>query len=195
MRLQRPFYERNVVQVARDLLGRHLVHYHATYGRLSGIIVETEAYRQDDTACHAHRRKTKRNAVMFGPAGHAYIYFVYGMHHMLNIVAEADGYAAAVLIRAIEPLEGVAAMQQMRGSKGQPDKVAMLTNGPAKLTKALSIDKSLNEVDMVQHDALWVEQGTAIDDANVQSGARIGIHYAEDEDRLAPWRFWVRTNA
>jgi len=191
MRLTKSFYERNAVLVARELPGKRLVRC-LNGERLSGTIVECEAYRQDDTACHAHRGMTQRNAVMFGPPGQTYVYFVYGMHFLLNIVAEQKGHAAAVLIRAIEPREGIETMQKLRGG-GKVGK--LLTGGPARLTQALAIDKSLNGTNLMDSDVLWVEENEAtIADTDIACGPRIGIGYAAEPDLLAPWRFWVRGN-
>jgi DNA-3-methyladenine glycosylase len=135
--LDRKFYERDTRQVARALLGKKLVRKIGR-GELSGMIVETEAYcGQADSACHAHRGKTLRNAVMFGKPGHAYVYFTYGMHFMLNLVTEEEGNPCAVLVRAIEPLTGKKEMEFRRKMAG-----VQLANGPAKLCQALGIDKS-----------------------------------------------------
>ena len=135
--LTRKFYARNTLKVARALLGAKLVR-RINGNELSGMIVETEAYcGERDSACHAHRGKTKRNAVMYGYPGHAYIYFTYGMHYLLNLVTEAEGNPCAVLIRAVLPLVGIEEMEARRKKKG-----AQLTNGPAKLCHALGIDKS-----------------------------------------------------
>ncbi len=190
MRLNEFFYAQDVVHVARALLGAHLVRAYAGE-RLVCRIVETEAYRQNDTACHAHRRKTERNAVMFGAPGHAYVYFVYGMHHMLNVVAEPEACAAAVLIRAVEPLDGITTMQRLRHTRHTN---RLLTGGPARLTQALAIDRSLNGTNLVSGDDLWIEAGPPLDDRMVARGMRIGIGYADEDDRLAPWRFWEQGN-
>ncbi len=216
-RLPREFFNRDALTVARGLLGMRLVRHYApssphTNGahnhRLSGIIVETEAYRQDDTACHAHRGKTASNAVMFGPPGFAYVYFVYGMHHMFNVVVEPEGCAAAVLVRALEPLEGIETIHTLRAQRtargrkrGKPKErkehrdPRFLTGGPARLTQALAIEKSsCNGVDLVEGEMVWVEQGAAIPDEQVACGPRIGIDYAAEHDRNAPWRLWVKGN-
>ncbi len=193
MRLSKGFYEQSAVEVARGLLGMVLVRHH-NGERLSGVIVEAEAYRQHDTACHAHRGPTKRNAVMFGAAGVAYVYFVYGLHHMFNVVAEPEGCASAVLIRALEPREGVETMQTLRGHTLALPPLPALTAGPARLTQALAIDRSLNGADVLRGGAIWIEAGEAVADADVQCGPRIGIGYAEEQDLQAPWRFWVRGN-
>lgn len=200
MRLPESFFARDACVVAQDLLGRHLVRL-LDGERLSGVIVEAEAYRQGDSACHAHRGMTKRNAVMFGAPGHAYVYFVYGLHHMFNVVVEPEGCAAAVLIRALEPREGIATMQARRGGRQKPGQVGkvgkvgkLLSGGPARLTEALAIDRSLNGADLMRGEVLWIEAGECVPEAEVECGARIGIGYASEQDRLAPWRFWIRKN-
>jgi DNA-3-methyladenine glycosylase len=182
--LDRKFYRRDTLQVARELLGKKLVR-HINGVELTGMIVETEAYcGQADSACHAHRGKTARNAVMFGEPGHAYVYFTYGMHYMLNLVTEAEGNPCAVLIRAIVPLIGIEAMEAHRKRKGSE-----LTNGPAKLCQALSIDKSLNGLDLTGGKELWVKDYKKIPDSTVITTPRIGIDYAHIKDKNAPWRF------
>jgi len=130
------FYARRVHDAARDLIGCRLLHK-----GVGGVIVETEAYEREDPACHAFRGMTERNRVMFGPPGKAYVYFTYGMHYLLNIVCEEEGEPAAVLIRALEPTDGIEVMRRRRSNvQGLPG----LTNGPAKLTQALAIGISLN---------------------------------------------------
>jgi DNA-3-methyladenine glycosylase len=149
------------------------------------MIVETEAYcGEADSACHAHRGKTPRNAVMFGEPGHAYVYFTYGMHYMLNLVTEAEGRPCAVLVRAILPLAGIEEMEVCRKRKG-----AELTNGPAKLCQAFSIDKALNGWDLTCGKELWVEDYKKIPAESIITTPRIGIDYAKKEHQDAPWRF------
>jgi DNA-3-methyladenine glycosylase len=183
-RLNRKFYERDTLKVARALLGKKLVR--RIDGReLSAMIVETEAYcGEADTACHAHRGKTPRNVIMFGEPGHAYVYFTYGMHYMLNLVTEEEGNPCAVLIRAVLPLTGIAQMEARRKRKGTD-----LTNGPAKLCQAFRIDKSLNGWDLTLGKELWVEAYKKIPAKSVITAPRIGIFYAHKEHRDAPWRF------
>lgn len=160
--------------------------------RLSGLIVETEAYiGQNDSACHASKGRTARTEVMFGPPGRTYVYLVYGMHYLLNLVTEPEGFPAAVLIRALEPLEGLAAMQARRPRITQ---ATNLTNGPGKLSQALDIDTALLNWDVTLGQKLWLEPGDPLPDAAVATGPRIGITNARPEDRAAPWRFWVRGN-
>ena len=188
--LRSAFFTRPTLTLARELLGRRLVRL-VDGQRLSGIIVETEAYiGETDTACHASKGRTPRTAVMFGPPGYAYVYLIYGMYHMLNIVTEAEGFPAAVLIRAIEPVEGLEQMQARRGRQ----RGANLTNGPGKLCKALAIDRGLNGSPLALEAGLWLEEGTPVSQANVATGPRVGIDYAAPEDRAAPWRFWVHGN-
>ena len=151
--LDRKFYRCGTLQVARTLIGKKLVRQ-INGLELAGMIVETEAYcGESDSACHAHRGITPRNAVMFGEPGHAYVYFTYGMHYMLNLVTEAKGRPCAVLVRAIMPLTGVKEMEARRKRVG-----TQLTNGPAKLCQALSIDKSLNGWDLTRGKELWLEE-------------------------------------
>ena len=150
--LKQDFFRRPTITVAQDLLGTKLLReYNGSI--LSGMITETEAYLgAGDSACHAARGRTPRNSVMFGPAGVAYVYFVYGMHFMLNIVTEQEETPCAVLIRAMKPLAGLAQMQDLRGKKGRE-----VGNGPAKLCQAMAIDKSLNGWDITQGRVLWLE--------------------------------------
>jgi DNA-3-methyladenine glycosylase len=193
-RVSREFFARDTLSVARDLLGTCLVR-RLDGQRLSGIIVECEAYiGQDDTACHASHGRTRRNEVMFGPPGYAYVYFTYGMHWMLNVVTESEGFPAAVLLRALQPLEGTQRMWELRQAKGRPHNERELTSGPARLTQALAIEGALNGTDLVDGHELWLAQGDARADPDVERGPRIGIRYAAEKDRQAPWRFWLRDN-
>jgi DNA-3-methyladenine glycosylase len=191
MKVPESFYQRpNVVKIARELLGKVL--FTSADGVLSGgIIVETEAYSWKERGCHAYGgRKTARNEVMFGKGGHAYVYLCYGMHNMFNIVTNVAGVADAVLIRALEPLQGVEAMERRRGKLANR---FHLTSGPGKLCKALGIDRSLNGVDL-QDGAVWVEDiGKKIKSERIQASARIGIDYA-GEDAQLPWRFTLENN-
>ncbi len=188
MVLSDDFFARPTLTVARDLLGQRLVRQ-IDGQRLSGIIVETEAYiGPGDTACHASKGRTPRTEVMFGPAGRAYVYLIYGMYHMLNLVTEAEGFPAAVLIRALEPVDGVAHMQSRRKLARSDN----LTNGPGKLCRALAIDLALNNWPVTAGESLWLEPGAPVPPASIAAGPRIGINYARPEDRAAPWRFWIR---
>ncbi|MBE0687595.1 MAG: DNA-3-methyladenine glycosylase [Anaerolineaceae bacterium] len=181
------FYDRYVVDVARDLLGKRLVRM-LDGKRISGIICETEAYDgMQDLACHARVGKTNRNAVMFGPAGRAYVYFTYGMHWCLNVVTGEQDYPAAVLIRAIESQGGVAIIAENRSQVNQKN----WTNGPAKLTQALQINGDQNGINITRSDAnLWIETGWQVEESLVQSGPRIGIGNTPEPWRSMPWRFW-----
>jgi DNA-3-methyladenine glycosylase len=182
----RDFYTRDTVRVARNLLGKRLVRMRGKT-RMAGRIVEVEAYRgSDDPASHAYRGKTPRNAPMFGESGHAYIYFTYGNHYCLNITTQQPGTAGAILIRALQPLEGIRTMKRLRPRVPESE----LTNGPGKLTKAFGIDKSLNEVDMTKVGPLFVEDEDD-DDFKIARSGRIGIK--EGADRM--WRFYIAGNA
>ncbi|PKN37840.1 MAG: 3-methyladenine DNA glycosylase [Deltaproteobacteria bacterium HGW-Deltaproteobacteria-2] len=186
--LDRKFYRYDTLKVARALLGKKLVRQIGDL-RLSGMVVETEAYcGREDSACHAHRGKTLRNAMMFGEPGHAYIYFTYGMHYMLNLVTEDEGSPCAVLIRAVVPLAGIEEMEDRRKRKG-----ADLTNGPAKLCQAFSIDKALNGWDLTRGEELWVEDYKIISTKSIITTPRIGIDYSKKTDREALWRFLIKT--
>jgi DNA-3-methyladenine glycosylase len=143
--LPREFYSRSTLDVARDLLGSILVRRGKRGNVLAGRIVEVEAYiGEEDPACHASHGLTPRTEVMYGPPGHAYVYFTYGMHHLLNAVTEPEGSPAAVLIRGIEPLVGIEQMRHRRGSR--PDR--QLTTGPAKICAAFDVDLRLNRTDL-----------------------------------------------
>jgi DNA-3-methyladenine glycosylase len=187
-RLGRSFFARDTVTVARELLGQRLVRRLDAGQRLAGIIVEAEAYVGDsDKACHASVGRTERNAVMFGPAGHAYVYFIYGMYYCLNVVTERPGFPAAVLIRALEPVEGLEYMAELRGGRPAHE----LTSGPGRLCQALAIDRRLNGADLCGDAPLWIEAGET--PAAIVAGPRVGVR----GDALAlerPWRFYVLDN-
>ncbi len=188
--LPRSFYDRSPLVVARELIGKLLVRF-VDGKRWSGMIVEAEAYNgETDTACHASRGRTQRTAVMYGPPGHAYIYFTYGMHWMLNAVTEPEGIPAAVLVRALEPVEGIDAIRLNR--RNRPDRE--LTSGPARLCSALGIDRRINGTDLVQGKDLVIETYRNYPDRSISRGRRIGIDYAAKKDRQAPWRFWLGGN-
>ncbi len=184
MILTQPFYSRDPVVVARELLGKVLVRKWNEH-LLSGVISETEAYLgETDTASHASRGRTPRTQTMYGPPGRAYVYLVYGMFNMLNVVTEAEGTASAVLIRALQPLQGREVMRALRKSgKG-------LTDGPGKLCQALAIDRELNGFDLTAGRHLWIKDRNN-NPETIHSGPRIGIDYASDHDRLAERRFWI----
>jgi DNA-3-methyladenine glycosylase len=186
--LPRSFYERGAVAVAQELLGARLVRK-LDGQRLAGIILEAEAYQgQEDLACHARAGLTPRTKVMYGPAGHAYVYFTYGAHWMLNVVTEPEGTPSAVLIRALEPVAGIEEMRALRG--GRPDRE--LTSGPARLCEALAIDGKLNGTDLVEGTELLLEQHRDFPARAMANGPRIGIDYAAAKDRKAAWRFWLK---
>ena len=191
-KLPREFYTGpNVLAVARRLLGKLLVVPAPDGTRVSGIIVETEAYRgPQDQASHAFGgRRTNRTETMYQVGGTAYVYFVYGMYHQFNVVTNLSDIPHAVLIRAVEPVEGIALMRKRR--PGQSDHT--MTNGPGKLCIALGIDRSLDRADLLG-DRVWIERGERrIGPAGIASGRRIGVEYAgEWADK--PWRFWIRKN-
>ena len=183
MKLSREFYSRNTEIVAKELLGKTLVHK-TKEGTLKGKIVETEAYfGVNDPASHAHGKKTKRNFLMFEKPGKAYIYFCYGNHWLFNIVAKEDNNPGAVLIRALEPLEGIDKMKKRRGI----DDVKSLTNGPGKLSKALSIDKSQNGFDLTGN-VIFLEDADGMFD--IVKAKRIGI--SKGKSKLL--RFYIKEN-
>jgi DNA-3-methyladenine glycosylase len=183
--LPREFYNRPTLTVARELIGARLVRV-LDGVRLVGLITETEAYiGETDLACHAKAGRTPRTAVMYGPPGHAYVYFTYGNHWMLNAVTEREGFPAAVLIRAIQPIEGVEVMSARRMGRD--------TFGPGKLTQALGITKSENGVDLtVAGQGLWVEAGVSVPDENVTIGPRVGLNTVPEPWFSKPWRFLVK---
>ena len=191
-KLPREFYTRsNVVTVARDLLGKLLVVPAHNGKRVSGTIVEVEAYRgPHDRAAHSYGgRRTRRTETMYGIGGTAYVFFVYGMYNQFNVVTNAQDAPHAVLIRAVEPAEGIELMR--KGRLGQPDH--NLTNGPGKLCIAMGIDRKLDSADLLG-DRVWLEQGRTIPRSQIASGPRIGIDYAEGWVEK-PWRFWIRDNS
>jgi DNA-3-methyladenine glycosylase len=187
--LPRRFYLQPTLDVARDLLGKLLVRETAE-GRVSGYIVETEAYLQGDPASHATGRRgsgwrtrmTSRNRTMFGPAGHAYVYFIYGNHYCLNLVTQREGIAEAVLIRAVEPAEGIELMRRRRGVSDDRD----LTNGPGKLAQAFAIDVTDDGADLTQG-GLRIEHGRDVAASAIEVRPRVGLRAACDKQ----WRFVV----
>ena len=184
--LPRAFYGRGTVVVARHLLGKILVRVRGAT-TLVGRIVEVEAYGgRDDPASHAFRGMTARNMPMFGEPGHAYIYFTYGNHYCLNATTQPAGKPAAVLIRALQPLDGLMVMRRLR--PGVPD--LQLANGPGKLTKALDIDRSLNEVDLTCNGPLYITKPAREEQITICRTARIGITVGKE--RL--WRFYIKSN-
>lgn len=193
-RLPDSFYQStDVVAISRSLLGKYLV-TNFDGQRTAGRIVETEAYRgPDDKACHAHlNRFTKRTKVMFEAGGVAYIYLCYGIHHLFNIVTAKADMPHAVLIRAVEPAEGIELMQQRRSMNHQKPQ---LTAGPGVMSKALGIKKSYTGISLTNPDSpIWIEdRNDQIEKEQICSGPRIGIDYAE-ECKNWPWRFWIKDN-
>ena len=175
-RLTRRFYRRDPVTLAKALLGQILIRRLDNGRELSGRIVEVEAYLGvKDRAAHSYGgRRTKRNASMWLDGGHAYLYFVYGMHWCFNVVADREGVPTAVLIRALEPLEGIEEMKRKRGKAREVE----LCSGPAKLVQALNIGRSLDGVDLVTSDELCVRRGRRM--SKTIAAPRIGVHYAND---------------
>lgn len=183
-RLNRKFYDRSTLKVAKELLGKYLV-VQKVGCLLSGKIVETEAYIGfKDPASHAYRGMTPRNEVMFGDPGYAYVYLTYGMHHCLNLVTEKKEYPAAVLIRALQPAEGIELMKKRRGCQNLID----LTSGPAKLCQSLGIDRNLNGADLCSNTIYVEDRGEAA--AKTASSSRIGIK----EGKKKNWRFFIEEN-
>jgi DNA-3-methyladenine glycosylase len=185
-RLDRSFFDRHTLQVARQLLGKRLVRIDEGQ-RLAGIIIEAEAYRgEEDLGCHAHVGYTPRTRVLFGSPGHAYVYFTYGNYWMLNFVTEREGFPAAVLIRGIAPTEGVERIAARRPGIARPH----WTDGPGKICLALAINKYLNEADLCAADAdLFVEDGVDIPDSGVTTGPRVGLNNVPEPWKTIPWRF------
>ncbi len=192
-KLTRDFYTRaDTLLVARELLGKLLVVPAKDGARVSGLIVETEGYMgPEDRAAHSfNNRRTARTETMFAEGGRVYVFFVYGMHHQFNVVTNTEGTPHAVLIRALEPVEGVELMRERRAVAGDKN----LTNGPGKLCKALSIDRSFNGEDIVRSQRVWIEDaGRKIRNSAIARGPRIGIDYA-GEYIQKPWRFWIKDN-
>ena len=182
------FYDRSTLAVAHDLLGARLVRI-LDGRRLMGIITEVEAYvGEEDLGCHARSGKTKRNAVMYGPPGHAYVYFTYGNHWMLNAVTEHANFPAAVLLRAIQPIEGTEIILQRRGGRD--------TFGPGKLTQALAIDGTQNGVNLCSERAgLWIEAGETVPDEKVITGARVGLFTVPEPWKSMPWRYRIQVES
>ena len=178
------FFNRPTLTVARELLGARLVREQDGV-KLVGLISETEAYFGfDDLASHAKAGRTIRTAPMFGPPGHAYIYFTYGNHWMLNAVTETEGFPAAVLIRAIQPVEGVEVMLERRNGRD--------TLGPGKLTQAMGITKSENNVNLTEAgSSLRIERGISIPENSVTIGPRVGLNKTPEPWFSKPWRFLV----
>jgi DNA-3-methyladenine glycosylase len=181
----RSFYDRPTLTVARALIGARLVRI-LDGVKLVGLITETEAYiSQKDLACHARAGRTARTAVMFGEPGHAYVYFTYGNHWMLNVVTERPGFPAAVLIRAIQPVAGIDVMLERRTGRD--------TFGPGKLCQAMGITKSENGVDLTETSGeLWIEPGVKVPNSLVTKGPRVGLNNTPEPWLSKPWRFLIK---
>jgi DNA-3-methyladenine glycosylase len=193
-RLGREFYtRRDTLKVARELLGKRLVVPSLNDGaRVSGIIVETEAYMgPEDKGAHSfNNRRTARTEIMFGAGGAAYVFFIYGMYYQFNVVTSLREVPHVVLVRALEPEEGIDVMFERRAVRKETE----LASGPGKLCLALGIDRSYNGEDLVEGERIWIEDaGRRLRPSAISSGARIGIDYAEEfVDK--PWRFWITDN-
>lgn len=189
----RKFYSQASPIVAQRLLGSYL---NRVIGgvHLIGRIVETEAYGIGDEACHAFRGKTPRNAIMFGEGGFSYVYFTYGMHHCFNVTANEEGLGEAVLIRAVEPIEGIEKMHVLRGGGGGAAPHAVkkrdLTNGPGKLCQAFGLSRNDNAIDLIESEELFITSARPIDPNLIGVSSRIGINVAKHY----PWRFFIKGN-
>jgi DNA-3-methyladenine glycosylase len=189
MKLTENFYTQDTITVAKALLGTYLVH-ESKEGITVGRIVETEAYLWGDPACHAYRRKTKRNATMFGPAGNAYVYQIYGIHYCINVVTAPEGVGEAVLIRALEPINGIDLMQLRRGIEVWKN----LCNGPGKLVQAMGISRSMDGISLLGED-IYILSADTLPDKNTKfdiiTTTRIGITQGVE----LPYRFYISGNA
>ena len=196
--MTRKFFRRDPITLAQSLLGQSLVRMLDDGTRLAGRIVEVEAYLGvPDLGAHtAGGRRTARNESMYADGGTAYVYFTYGMHHCLNVVAETVGEPTAVLIRALEPTDGADIMRRLRVRKLSAERLRPtdLCSGPAKLTEAMNIGRDLDGEDLVTSERLFVEPGPAVAAENITSAKRIGIAYAKEwADK--PLRFYIKDNA
>jgi DNA-3-methyladenine glycosylase len=192
MILQRPFYQQDTTAVAKDLLGKILVH-ESNEGKISGKIVETEAYRgPEDRAAHSSGgRRTNRNEVMYGQKGYSYVYFIYGLYYCFNLTAgNIPGKPEAVLLRALEPVDGQNIMSKRRGML--QGKIVSLTNGPSKLCMAMGISKAKNKLDLTSP-PLYLEDAAPILQEDIIETTRIGVDYS-GEWRNKPWRFYIKGN-
>lgn len=189
-KLPREFYTRpDVVEVARDLVGKVLV-TNIDNQLCRAMIVETEAYNgRTDRACHAFNKRTARTEVMYGPGGVAYVYLCYGIHNLFNIVTNEEGLADAVLIRAVQPLEGTEVMLQRRNMTEAKPK---LSSGPGILTTALGINRSHNGISLTGK-MVWLEENEMTQKAQIKKSKRIGVEYA-GQDALLPWRFTLKNS-
>lgn len=189
MKLDPAFFDRPPLPVARELLGCRLVRVLAGQ-RLAGIITETEAYDgEEDLACHARAGLTPRTRVMFGPPGHLYVYFTYGIHWLLNFVTGPGSHPSAVLLRGLVVTEGQAQVGRLRSQRPP----SQWTDGPAKITQAFAIDGRLNGQWMYAPDSpVWVEAGQPVPDEQVSAGPRVGINTVPEPWKSKPWRFMAR---
>ncbi len=187
--LSKSFFQRkNVVQIAKELLGKTIAT--VLNGQMtSGIIVETEAYSFRERGCHAYLNKmTERNRVMFDDGGIAYVYLCYGIHNLFNVVTNKKDKAEAVLIRSLQPMRG----EELMKERMRTTLLKRITSGPGKLTKALGIDRTHNGKNLVSSD-LWIEEGIPVAKKEIVSATRIGIDYAGEDAKL-PWRFYLKDN-
>lgn len=190
-KLSRDFYTRtDTLKIARELLGKTLVVPNENGKRVSGMIVETEAYLGEiDKAAHSYGgRRTARNEITYDIGGKVYMFFIYGMYWQLNFVTNSVNSPHAVLIRGIEPLEGIEIMRERRGAMKDQN----LTSGPGKLCIAFGLDRNYNGQDLLE-EKIWVEEGSSIAKTQIASGKRVGIDYAQ-EFAEKPWRFWIKDN-
>lgn len=198
MKLERDFYNRPTLEVAKDLLGKKLVH-HFNGDRLVGKIVEVEAYiGAIDKAAHSYNyRRTKRTETMFGPPGHAYVYIIYGMYNCMNVVTQAEGEPAGVLIRAIEPIKNLDIMALNRFDKTVESltkrQFVNLTSGPGKLCMAMNISKKNHDKMDLCGNTLWLEDNMEDRKFEIVETTRVNIDYAEEAVHF-PWRFYIRDN-
>ncbi len=176
------FFRKDSRELAKDLLGVILVHK-TKDGTTSGVIVETESYHEDDEASHTFGGKTRRNRAMFGPGGHAYVYFTYGMHYCFNVVAGEAGVGEGVLIRALKPINGIDLMKKRRNKNNLKE----LCNGPAKLTQAMAITKANYGMSLFEGGDLYLKPPDEKHTFSIETGLRIGIGKAQEK----PWRFWI----
>jgi len=188
-KLERSFYERDTLDIARDLLGKYIIH-DTPDGKTSGKIVEVEAYvGSEDAASHAYNNRcTNRTKVMFGQGGIAYVYLIYGIYYCMNIVTNKEGYPEAVLIRGIEPIDGLDLMKKRR----KTDKLLNLCSGPGKLCSAMGISKAQNGIDLCGEN-LYLLSGETLSPECIVTTPRINIDYAKDA-RNYPWRFIIKDN-
>lgn len=192
-KLSRSFYTQPTLIVAKELLGKYLVHRSTVHGKLVGKIVETEAYiGPHDKASHAYKgKRTQRNGAEFLIGGHVYIYLVYGMYWQFNISTSGHNIPECILVRALEPIEGLERMKQLRYNND----MRSLTNGPGKLCAAMELDKRFYGIDLVNNDMIYLEdQGDVVAKKNIVATSRIGIDYAGPYWAQKKWRFYIRGN-